>query len=90
MMIFVSDSASTTTGKVIANISDIDFDEDNFGSYTFEYVPDFTMSNDSLYFYAIIKDGINPPLKSNLNNLGFENSAKIRFKLTYPGESTIH
>lgn len=66
ILVFVNDSLSTNNGKAIANVFPSDFDNDNFGSAAIEYTPDFVADNDSLYFYVIINDGVNPPLKSSI------------------------
>lgn len=68
LMVFVSDSASTSDGKLIANLFPGDLEAGNFGSYSMEYSPDFIPLNDSLYFYVVLNDGVNVPLKSSITD----------------------
>lgn len=67
LSIHVSDTLSTEGGKLITHLNAENFDDDNYGSLTYQYVPDFVPDSDTLYFYAIIEDKVNVPVKSEIS-----------------------
>lgn len=85
IMILVSDTPDHEDSKVIANIFPENFDADNYGSYSFEYSPDFSPINDTLYFSTQIYDNINPPIRTELSP-PHAHSHDISGTLQFPAE----
>lgn len=84
--IHVTDSLSTQSGKVIAHLDGSSVDMDNYGSVSYEYTPNFVPDADSIYFYAVIEDGVNPPVKTGISE-AHHHKADIFGSIKYPGGS---
>ncbi|MCG8371910.1 MAG: hypothetical protein MI700_00160, partial [Balneolales bacterium] len=50
--------------SLITHVDATNFDQDGYGTETITVSPDLLSTADSLYFYAMIDDGINPPTKT--------------------------
>lgn len=86
LMVFASDTASTSDGKLIANLFPEDLESGNSGSYSMEYSPDFIPLDDSLYFYVVLNDGANVPQKSSITD-PHHHKHDINGSITFPAES---
>ncbi|RNC79914.1 MAG: hypothetical protein ED557_12320 [Balneola sp.] len=80
---YVASSAETTDGKLIDHVDASNFDEEGYGTETYELIPDFVTGADTLYFYGIIEDGENPPVKTEVTQ-GFAYQPDIIGQLVFP------
>lgn len=80
---YVASSAETTDGKLIDHVYASNFDELGYGTETYELIPDFVTGADTLYFYGIIEDGENPPVKTEVTQ-GFPYQPDIIGQLVFP------
>lgn len=86
---FVSFYANTTESyeesRLINHIKANNFDEDGYGSESLTYAPHtFENDNGQLYFYAVIEDGINPPLRTEISE-SFSHSPDLKGTITLSG-----
>lgn len=80
---YVSAVDDYTGEKLIDHVTATNFDSEGFGTEGFEFIPDFVTQNDTLYFYGIIEDGVNPPLKTEITE-GFPFQPDIIGQLVFP------
>lgn len=80
---YVASSAETTDGKLIDHVYASNFDELGYGTESYELIPDFVTGADTLYFYGIIEDGENPPVKTEVTQ-GFPYQPDIIGQLVFP------
>lgn len=72
-----------TGGKLIDHVYASNFDEAGYGTESFEFIPDFITQSDTLYFYGIIEDGVNPPFKTDITE-GFTYQPDLIGELIFP------
>ncbi len=84
--VFVNDTTSTNSGRLIEHLYPEDFDINNNGSKSLEYTPDFVPQSDSLYFYASIDDGKNRPVITPISSPHYH-QADISGKISFPPEA---
>lgn len=63
---YANTEASYDSAKLITHVTAEHFDDEGFGTESITYVPDHLEETDTLYFYAVIDDGVNPPTYSEL------------------------
>ena len=80
---YVGSSSETTDAKLIDHVYASNFDELGYGTETYELIPDFVTGADTLYFYGIIEDGQNPPVKTEVTQ-GFPYQPDIIGQLVFP------
>ena len=73
----------TETDKLVDHVYASNFDEHGSGIETFELIPDFITEFDTLYFYGVIEDGANPPIRTEVTE-GFEFQPDIVGQLVFP------
>lgn len=71
--------------KIIDHVYASNFDNDGYGTETLSFIPDFIERLDTLYFYTVIDDGVNPPLTSDTTD-GYEYSPDIFGFLNFPAD----
>ena len=83
---FVSFYANTTESyeesRLINHIKASNFNEEGYGSESLTYAP-HTVENDhsQLFFYAVIEDGINPPLRTEISE-SYSHSLDLKGTIT--------
>ena len=80
---YVTDTTSNNSGKLIEHIIPENYDFDHLALESITYAPDFVPDHDSLYFYAVIQDGINVPVKTPLTP-ALEHAHDISGTITFP------
>ncbi len=65
---YVNTTPSHDLARMITHVEAENFNEDGYGSESLIVSPDFNLINDSLYFFAVIDDGINPPEKTDISS----------------------
>jgi len=80
---YVGSSPQTTDAKLIDHVYASNFDDLGYGTETYELIPDFITGADTLYFYGIIEDGENPPIKTEVTQ-GFPYQPDIIGQLVFP------
>lgn len=80
---YVTSADANTGGRLIDHVYASNFDELGYGTETFELTPDFVTVADTLYFYGIIEDGVNPPVKTEVTQ-GFPYQPDIIGQLIFP------
>ncbi|GAB5409510.1 MAG: hypothetical protein BalsKO_18750 [Balneolaceae bacterium] len=80
---YVTSADANTGGRLIDHVYASNFDELGYGTETFELIPDFVTVADTLYFYGIIEDGENPPIKTEVTQ-GFPYQPDIIGQLIFP------
>ena len=63
---YVNTEASYDSAKLITHVTAENFDEEGYGTESIAFVPDHLEKTDTLYFFAVIDDGVNPPSLSEL------------------------
>jgi len=66
---YVNNTDSYEDSRLIEHILANNFDENGFGSESLTYTPHYfdSTSSQTLYFYSVIEDGVNPPLTSPIS-----------------------
>jgi len=69
--------------SILTHVEAENFDEDGYGSESITVSPDLISDYDSLYFFAVIDDGINPPERT-LPTTGFSFTPDIYGTVSFP------
>lgn len=81
---FYASSVDDYTGaKLIDHVYASNFEDDGYGAESYELIPDFITESDTLYFYGVIEDGVNPPLRTDITE-GFPYQPDIIGQLIFP------
>jgi hypothetical protein len=72
---YVNNINSYKEGRLIQHVNADNYNELGYGSENITYTPKpFEGDTSELYFYAVIEDGVGPPLKSEISSLYSHNS----------------
>ena len=72
---YVNNINSYKEGRLIQHVNAVNYNELGYGSENIIYTPKpFEGGTSELYFYAVIEDGVGPPLKSEISSLYSHNS----------------
>lgn len=72
--------------KLIDHVDATNFDEDGFGMESLVFTPDLVQLTDTLYFYAIVEDGVNPPVRSEVSD-PFTFTPDLSGTINFPAEA---
>ncbi len=72
--------------SILTHVEAQNFDEDGYGTESITVSPDLLSTADSLYFYAVIDDGINPPERT-FPTTGFAFAPDVYGTVTFPEDS---
>jgi hypothetical protein len=65
---YVNDVNSYDNGRLIQHKKATNFETTGYGTETWNYIPKyFENDTNTLYFYAVIEDGVNPPFRSPIS-----------------------
>lgn len=83
---YVNNTPSHDLARMITHVEAENFDENGYGSESIVISPNFNLIDDSLYFFAVIDDGINPPEKTDLSSAVIY-SPDIYGTVTFPDDA---
>jgi len=86
LSLYVSSTPDMVEPRLIDHVINPNSDEQGYGSIKFDFKPDFVKSTDTLYFYGIIDDGVNPPKTSLVSN-GFIYEPSLMGYINFPENS---
>lgn len=66
LSVYVNTTNSYDSAKLITHVEAENFEDSGYGSESIVYSPTHIIGEDSLYFFAVIDDGANPPENSSL------------------------
>tara|TARA_B100000809_G_scaffold4361_1_gene4599 strand:+ start:15468 stop:19688 length:4221 start_codon:yes stop_codon:yes gene_type:complete len=85
---YVNTEASYEESRLINHIKANNFDETGYGSEQLSYAPHTSNENSQdLYFYAVIEDGVNPPLLSEISS-SYSHSSDLSGTIILTNSST--
>lgn len=86
LSIYVSTSTDKEDARLIDHLVNPNTDNQGYGSLTFNFIPDFVLGTDTLYFFGIIDDGVNPP-KSTLVSDGLLYEPSLMGYVNFPKDT---
>lgn len=86
LSLYVSSTPDRVDPRLIDHVINSNSDEQGYGSIKFNFRPDFVVGTDTLYFYGIIDDGVNPPKYSLVSN-GFIYEPSLIGYINFPDDS---
>ena len=70
--------------KLLEHVPATNFNDEGYGTETFSFIPDFVNRKDTLHFFTVIDDKVNPPIKSDSSE-AFIYQPDIFGQLNFPG-----
>ncbi|RNC79912.1 MAG: hypothetical protein ED557_12310 [Balneola sp.] len=80
---YVNSIRSFELAQIITHVEASNFDEDGYGTESITISPENISESDSVYFYVMIDDGINPPERT-FTTTGFSFSPNVYGTVTFP------
>lgn len=86
LSLYASSTPDMVDPRLIDHVINPNSDEQGYGSINFNFRPDFVIGTDTMYFYGIIDDGVNPPKYSSVSN-GFIYEPSLMGYVNFPENS---
>jgi hypothetical protein len=83
--IYVNDSTTYDSALLIQHIDAANFDDNGYGTESLAYAPSHLDQTDTLWFFAVIDDGINPPQYSDIST-SYIHTPDLYGMISFPAE----